>query len=63
MCSSQSQVSAAANQMTDVTVPPTSGAEEDDDEEHDEDDEEWVWHSSGGDLTKRYNRAGLNCQV
>lgn len=54
---------AAANQMSDVTAQPTSGAEEDDDEEDDEDDEEWVWHSSGGDLTKRYNRAGLNCQV
>lgn len=61
MCSSQSEVSAAAHQMSDVTVQP--GAEEDDDEEDDEDDEEWVWHSSGGDLTKRYNRAGLNCQV
>lgn len=64
--SSQSQVLAVANQMSDVTVQPTSEPELDDDEEDDEDeddDEDWAWHSSAGNLTKRYNRAGLNSQV
>lgn len=48
--------------MSDVTVQPSSEEEEEDDDEEDE-DEEWVWRSTGGDLTKRYNRTGLNCQV
>ncbi|XP_075878302.1 serine/threonine-protein kinase RIO1 isoform X2 [Nelusetta ayraudi] len=64
--SSQSQVSAVANQMSDVTVQPTSEPEQDDDEEDEEDeeyDEEWAWHSTAGNLTKRYNRAGLNSQA
>lgn len=55
-----------ANQMSDVTVQPTSEPELDDDEgddEDEEDDEEWAWHSRAGDLTKRYNRASLNSQV
>lgn len=49
--------------MSDVTVQPTSEPELDDDEEDEEDDDEWAWHSTAGDLTKRYNRAGLNSQV
>lgn len=59
-------MSAVANQMSDVNVQPTSEPELDDDEEDDEDeeeDEEWAWHSTAGDLTKKYNRAGLNSQV
>lgn len=59
-------MSAVANQMSDVTVQPASEPEQDDDEEDEEDeeyDEEWAWHSTAGDLTKRYNRAGLNSQV
>lgn len=54
-----------ANQLSDVAVQPTSEPELDDDEEDEDedDDEEWAWHSTAGDLTKRYNRAGLNSQV
>lgn len=66
--SSESQLSAVAKQMSDVTVQPTSEPEldedpEDDEDEEEDDDDEWAWQSTAGDLTKRYNRAGLNSQV
>lgn len=64
--SSHSQVSAVAKEMSNVTVQPMSDPELDEEEYEDddeEDDEEWAWHSTAGDLTKRYNRAGPNSQV
>ncbi|XP_070701015.1 serine/threonine-protein kinase RIO1 [Pempheris klunzingeri] len=58
--SDQSGLLAVRNHMTDVREQPSSEEEEDDEEEND--DEEWEWCSSGGDLTKRYNRTSLSCQ-
>ncbi|XP_041658982.1 serine/threonine-protein kinase RIO1 [Cheilinus undulatus] len=52
------------SQLSDVTARPSSEPEEEEEEEEeepDEDDEEWAWRS-GGDLTKRYIRTGVNCQ-
>ncbi len=72
VCSSQSQVLAVQRQMSDVTVQPLSEQQQEevdedevDEDEDDEDevDEEWAWCSAGGDLSKRYNRAGFACQV
>lgn len=62
--SEQSEMKAVRNQLSDAAVQPLSEQQEEDDEEEEEDedeDEEWAWHS--GDLTKRYNRTSLNCQV
>lgn len=64
--SGQSEMSAAQS-LSDVTLQPSSEREEeeeeeeDDDDDEEDDDEEWAWRSAG-DLTKRYNRTGLNCQ-
>ncbi|KAK9538267.1 hypothetical protein VZT92_003452 [Zoarces viviparus] len=58
----QSELFAATHQTGDVTQqPPSDQQEEEDDEDYDE-DEEWAWRSSGGDLTKRYNRTTVSCQ-
>ncbi|XP_049455270.1 serine/threonine-protein kinase RIO1 [Epinephelus fuscoguttatus] len=66
-CSVQSELSAVTSQLSDVTLQPSSDhqqEEEEDDENEDDDDEEeeWAWRSSGGDLTKRYNRTSQSCQ-
>ncbi|XP_069575393.1 serine/threonine-protein kinase RIO1 isoform X2 [Brachyistius frenatus] len=70
---SQSDVSAALNHISDVTLQPSSEQQniskeeeeeyDDDDDDYDDEDEdeEWAW-SSAGDLTKRYNRTSLTCQ-
>lgn len=50
-------------QTSDVTVQPSSEEEEEEEDDEEDEDEEWAWRSAGGDLTKRYNRMGLNCQV
>uniref|UniRef100_A0A8D3CK51 Serine/threonine-protein kinase RIO1 n=1 Tax=Scophthalmus maximus TaxID=52904 RepID=A0A8D3CK51_SCOMX len=65
--SDHSAVSTVLSQISDVSLQPSSHErEEEEDEEEDyddnDDDEEWAWHHAGGDLTKRYNRTGLNCQ-
>ncbi|XP_049930528.1 serine/threonine-protein kinase RIO1 isoform X3 [Epinephelus moara] len=71
LCSVQSELSAVTSQLSDVTLQPSSDhqqEEEEDDEDEDDDDddddeeEEWAWRSSGGDLTKRYNRTSQSCQ-
>ncbi|XP_074544914.1 serine/threonine-protein kinase RIO1 [Halichoeres trimaculatus] len=57
--SDQSQPSTVRSQ-SDVTTQPSFKPEEEEedveDDDDDDDDEEWVWRSSGGDLTKRYLR-------
>ncbi|KAM6920806.1 serine/threonine-protein kinase RIO1 isoform 1-T1 [Lycodopsis pacificus] len=59
----QSELFAATHQTSDVTQQLPSDQEDDEDyEEYDEDEEEWAWRSSGGDLTKRYNRTTVSCQ-
>ncbi|XP_075933587.1 serine/threonine-protein kinase RIO1 isoform X2 [Anarhichas minor] len=63
----RSELFAATHQTSDVTQqPPSDRQEEEDDEDYedyDEDEEEeWAWRSSGGDLTKRYNRTTVSCQ-
>nr|XP_033506732.1 serine/threonine-protein kinase RIO1 [Epinephelus lanceolatus] len=68
LCSVQSELSVVTSQLSDVTLQPSSDhqqeeEEDDEDEEDDDDDEEdWAWRSSGGDLTKRYNRTSQSCQ-
>lgn len=67
LSSNQSELFAARHHISDVTMQPSSDPpeEEEDDYEDDYDDEEeeWVWGSAGGDLTKRYNRTTVSCQV
>ncbi|XP_068604746.1 serine/threonine-protein kinase RIO1 [Brachionichthys hirsutus] len=59
--SSQSELVTVPSRINDVTLElPSEKDEEEEDEDEDEDeDDEWAWRSSG-DLTKRYNRTGLN---
>ncbi|KAM8851353.1 serine/threonine-protein kinase RIO1 [Spinachia spinachia] len=54
----------ARHHISDVTLHPSSDPpeEEEDDYDDDDDDEEWVWHSAGGDLAKRYNRTTVSCR-
>lgn len=66
-CRSQPQLSAVQHRMGDVTLERPCELEDEEDDESEEcdedEDEDWVWHSTGADLTKRYNRTGLNSQV
>nr|XP_043891961.1 serine/threonine-protein kinase RIO1 isoform X2 [Solea senegalensis] len=57
----QKQEADVLSHISDVTLQHEE-EEEEEEEEDDDDDDEWTWHSAGGDLTKRYNRASLNCQ-
>ncbi|XP_042354337.1 bone sialoprotein 2-like [Plectropomus leopardus] len=64
----QPELLAVTSRISDVTLQPPSDApeeeqEEDEEEEEADEEEEWAWRSAGGDLTKRYNRTSLNCQV
>lgn len=63
-------MSAVQGHMSEVSLQPASSpqqAEDNDEEEEDadddEDDDDWEWRTTGGNLTKHYNRMGLNSQV
>uniref|UniRef100_A0A673APM3 Serine/threonine-protein kinase RIO1 n=1 Tax=Sphaeramia orbicularis TaxID=375764 RepID=A0A673APM3_9TELE len=53
--------------MSEVSLQPASrphqDEDNDEDDEDDDEDDEWAWQTTGGDLTKRYNRTGLNSQA
>ncbi|XP_040924082.1 serine/threonine-protein kinase RIO1 isoform X2 [Betta splendens] len=63
---SQAEALSVLHQIRDITLQPSSYQEEEEEEGEDDDDDddggEWAWCSSGGNLTKRYNRTSLNCQ-